>query len=344
MAIPVIDHDVWSRKLRNLDDYQEDVKRITPQSSLMKPFGPSIWLVDDDSTRMVVIALPGGGGAWIWNPAVISDTLSDEIQARCGGVRHIVAPKPNPHLQDWSIMYPAAKLYIRPGMAVDDSLVTDFILTDQPMRDYGMEIDQVIFRGSRRDEVVFFHKQSQTVIFCDLIQRTIMDTTSVTGYLADAFGYANNQTPKEWQYSFWWGGEMELPSRALYKVKQQWNPVQLVVANGDCASTKAMDIIQDALSWIPEWSPPRTTQDVRVTLEPSLSRVSFTTGKEQPNLRVVTNNDDYGDGDDEQLSDPSFNRNGNSSRYEIHKGPPLSTNTASFDMPDIETGESFTVM
>lgn len=277
MAIPYEDHG-FGVKLLDLDGYQEDPKLITPQTSFMIPFGSNIWKVDDMDSRMVVIALEGGGGAWIWNPTPYRQDVAEEIEARCGGVRHIVAPKPNPHLSSWRGAYPAAKLYVECHMIVEETV--DFLITDTPMREYGMAIDQLLIRGSSKDEIVFFHKCSSTVIFCDLIHRHVADTYSIVGYLKHQFGYANSQTPKDFQLSVWWSGNIEMASRAVQTILNQWKPTRLIVASGECASEGATEIVKGALRWIPEWKE-NDYANRKVTLETSLSRLSFTTGTRQ---------------------------------------------------------------
>ena len=293
MAIPVVDHG-FSNRLLNLDDYVEDPKLLSPQTSFLTEFGPSIYLMcSTDGNNMVVIALQSGVGVWLWNPLAFQTALLDEIIARCGGVRHIVVPKQNQHLSDWTQACPAAKVYVAPGITIDDDDITiDFLLTDTPMREYAMEIDQLAIRGSQADELIFFHKPSKTILFCDFIQRTVMDKYSFRGFIMHQLGYVNSQTSKSWKLDLWLRGEMELTSRAKYTILQQWKPTQLISSTGDCAPKGAIEIIQSALAWIPDWKGD-TNNDQTVTLETSLNKLFFTTGKQPIPL------------DQEESSDPN---------------------------------------
>lgn len=281
MAIPIVDHS-FPNRLLNLDDYVEDPKLLSPQTSFLTEFGPSIYLSNSgiDGNNMVVIALQSGVGVWVWNPLAFHTALLDEIMARCGGIRHIVVPKYNQHLFEWTQACPAAKVYIAPGITIhDDDITTDFLLTDTPMREYAMEIDQLVIRGSHAEEVIFFHKPSQTILFCDFIQRNIMDKYTIRGFIMHQLGYVNSQTSKRWKLDLWLRGEMELTSRAKHTILHQWKPTQLISSTGDCAPEGAMEIIQSALAWIPDWKGD-TSNDQVVTLETSLNKISFTTGKQ----------------------------------------------------------------
>ena len=103
--------------------------------------------------------------------------------------------------------------------------------------------------------------------------------------------YVNSQTSKRWKLDLWLRGEMELTSRAKHTILHQWKPTQLISSTGDCAPEGAMEIIQSALAWIPDWKGD-TSNDQVVTLETSLNKISFTTGKQSIPL------------DQEESSDP----------------------------------------
>jgi hypothetical protein len=154
-----------------------------PTSILLQPFGPSLWIVEGPvvdfygfpyPTRMVVIAL--SKGAWIWSPISFSTTLEEEILQKAGPILHIVAPN-KIHwlfLHEWTSRYPQARIYAAPGLKerrVVADIEIDTVLGDVPDPSYASDIDQIVFKGSVMDEVVFYHLASKTVIFCDLIQR-----------------------------------------------------------------------------------------------------------------------------------------------------------------------------
>jgi len=122
---------------------------------------------------MAVVRL-SDGSAWVWSPIALTDELCASVNA-IGPVRHIVSPNKIHHLflAEWAKRWPEARMYAAPGLAKRrPNLHFDAELDDLSDPAWADDIDQVIFRGSfAMEEVTFFHKESRTVIDCDLIQR-----------------------------------------------------------------------------------------------------------------------------------------------------------------------------
>jgi hypothetical protein len=148
----------------------------------LQSFGPEIWLADGSDadvagfrypTRMAVIRL-AGGDLFIWSPVALSAGLMAEVEA-LGEVRHLVAPNSLHHLflGEWQQAHPQARLYAAPGLRQRrGDLVFDYDLADTPPPEWAADLDQVIVRGNAiTTEVVFFHGQSGSVLFTDLIQQ-----------------------------------------------------------------------------------------------------------------------------------------------------------------------------
>lgn len=148
---------------------------------LLTPFGPDIWISDGGTvdvagfrypTRMAVMKL-GDGGLFVWSPTALSPDLRQEVDA-LGSVRCIVAPNSLHHLftPDWKAAYPSAKLFAAPGLQKRRAdIAFDSELSDAPPPEWRDHIDQVIVRGNAiTQEVVFFHRASNTVLFTDLLQ------------------------------------------------------------------------------------------------------------------------------------------------------------------------------
>lgn len=123
-------------------------------------------------TRMVVIRLRDGG-LFIWSPVALNDTLRAAVDA-LGPVHHIVAPNALHHLHvgEWRLAYPDATIYAAPGLRDRrQDMVFDDDLGETSPAAWSGEIDQVVVRGNWiTSEVVFFHRNSRTAIFTDLIQ------------------------------------------------------------------------------------------------------------------------------------------------------------------------------
>jgi Domain of unknown function (DUF4336) len=149
---------------------------------MLKPFGPEIWIADGPAvstggfhygTRMAVIRL-SDGGLFIWSPIKLTDDLRAEVEA-LGEVRHLVAPNSLHHLflDDWRFAYPNAKLCAPPGLRKKRKDIDfDGDLGDEPAAAWANDIDQAMVPGNLiTTEVVFFHRNSATVLFTDLIQQ-----------------------------------------------------------------------------------------------------------------------------------------------------------------------------
>ncbi|WP_371260613.1 DUF4336 domain-containing protein [Bradyrhizobium sp. Ec3.3] len=149
---------------------------------MLTEFGRDIWIADGPNvsvagfhyhTRMAVMRLPDQS-LFVWSPTKITESLREAVDA-VGQVRHIVAPNSLHHLflPEWKRAYPGAKLHAPPGLRqrrADISFDTD--LGDVPNADWAGQIDQVQVRGNLiTTEVVFFHAESRTVLFTDLLQQ-----------------------------------------------------------------------------------------------------------------------------------------------------------------------------
>lgn len=143
-------------------------------------FGPEIWVVEGRETevagfryptRMVVVRLTEGD-LFVWSPVALSTSLKAEIAA-LGEVHHLVAPNSLHHLflDEWRQAYPQARLHAAPGLRRRRPDL-DAELGDTPPAEWAQDLDQVVVRGNAlTTEVVFFHHQSNSVLFTDLIQQ-----------------------------------------------------------------------------------------------------------------------------------------------------------------------------
>ena len=227
---------------------------------MLKEFGPSIYIADGPAvsfygfpypTRMAVVRL-ADGSVWAWSPVALTDELADAVDA-IGPVRHIVSPNKIHHLflEEWKARWPDARLYAPPGLAKrKPELLFDAELGDQPEEAWAADIDQVIFHGSfAMEEVVFFHKESRTVLVCDLIQRH--PEQAMTGWKGrlmrlDSLVGEHGSTPREWRASFLWRRKARIARDKLLS----WKPQRLIIAHGQCEQSGAAPIVADALGWI----------------------------------------------------------------------------------------------
>ncbi len=227
---------------------------------MLEEFGPSLYVADGPTvsfygfpypTRMAVARL-SDGSAWVWSPVALTGELVDAVDA-IGPVQYIVSPNKIHHLflAEWAERWPDARVYAPPGLAKrKPELRFHAELGDDPEPAWAEDIDQVIVRGSSfMEEVVFFHKESRTAIFCDLIQRHPEEKmTGWKGLLMrmDSLVGEHGSTPREWRASFL----RRSKARAARDVVLGWRPERLLIAHGDCAQSGASAIIENALRWI----------------------------------------------------------------------------------------------
>lgn len=149
---------------------------------MLKEFGPNIWTADGSAvtaaggfrypTRIAIIRLTNGDLV-LWSPTALSDDFRAEVE-KLGAVKYLIPPNSLHHtfLGDWQRAYPDAKVYAPPGLREKRKDVRfDADFGDGPIAAWGAEIDHAIMWGNRiTTEVVFFHRQSRTALFTDLIQ------------------------------------------------------------------------------------------------------------------------------------------------------------------------------
>jgi len=147
---------------------------------MLSPFGPGIWIADGAEaevlgfaypTRMAVVRL-ADGGVLLWSPVALTEALRGEVST-LGPVREIVAPTASHHLWlgEWQAAFPGARLHGAPGLARKRSdLSFDSELGDAPDPSWAGVLDQVVIGNRIAPEVVFFHRESATAIFTDLLQ------------------------------------------------------------------------------------------------------------------------------------------------------------------------------
>lgn len=144
----------------------------------LEPVAPNLWCAWRPQrfyglpvgTRMTVICLHGGR-LLLHSPVELDDELRAAIDA-IGEVCYVVAPNKLHHLYAGKVAehYPAARLWIAPGLETKrPDLRHEAILGDDAPVEWRDEVEQVFVAGRPfENEVVFFHRESRTLIVSDL--------------------------------------------------------------------------------------------------------------------------------------------------------------------------------
>lgn len=202
-------------------------------------------------TRMAVIRL-SGGGLFIWSPVSLSDSLRSAVDA-LGEVQHIVAPNSLHHLSlpEWQRAYPGATLYAPPKLRAKRTDITfDADLDDTPVPDWVGDVDHVVMQGNPiTTEVVFFHRQSGTVLFTDLLQQ--FPETWFSGWRKivaklDLMIAPEPTVPRKFRTAF---TNRKASRMALGRILA-WPAQQVLMAHGTPVTQDAKGVLNRAFGWL----------------------------------------------------------------------------------------------
>lgn len=235
----------------------------------LKPVDDNVWIVDGSvvrmamygttipfSTRMTVVRL-NNGELWCHSPIELTEALKTEIDA-IGSVRHLVSPNKihYAHINTWAKAYPEATAWASPGVrerATQQKIQVTFNadLTDEPPPQWANEIDQLIVRGSRfMDEVVFFHRNSATLILADLIENFEPNKVSPNvRWLLKLAGSADpdGKAPLDLRLTFW-GHKAQ--ARKCVEQMLQWQPERIILSHGRCYASNGVAELRRAFRWL----------------------------------------------------------------------------------------------
>lgn len=218
-----------------------------------------IWAIDGHpvrfltfpySLRSIVVDL-GGGELFVHSPVQLA-AARDAVDAR-GVVRHLVSPNKLHHLflGQWKAAYPNAALYAPPGLrARRPDLSFDADLADRPARAWAHMLDQVVVRGSFfMDEVLFFHRQSRSLLVGDLIENHDPQTLDRWHRIlarANAMLAPHGKTPRNFRLTFWRRNE----ARQAIRQVLCWEPRRVLVMHGPLIENDAVAFLRRAFAWL----------------------------------------------------------------------------------------------
>lgn len=201
-------------------------------------------------TRMTVVRLPDGA-LWIHSP-VPADPMLLRALAELGPVRHLVAPSTLHYwwLADWHDLFPDASLW---GPAPLAHKARRKLPPFQPLGDHDWPdaLDQLTVSSSVFEEVVFFHRQSRTLILADLIENFELPRVNShwQRFLIRLGGVAApaGKAPLDMQISFWRHRDALL--RAV-RAMLAWQPERIVLAHGAPFFRNGGAELRRAFGWV----------------------------------------------------------------------------------------------
>jgi hypothetical protein len=203
----------------------------------------------DFSARTTYVALKDGG-LWVHSPGPLSAELRAQVD-RLGPVRHIVAPGSYHYfyVSEWQRAYADAETWLCPGIERKrPELEFDWLLGDRAPQAWDNEFEQVLVRGNRAIwEVVFFHRESQTLIVTDLIEN-IGDQTQGTNFTLKLWWKAvfhmwNRAKPAP-EYQLGWR-DKSAAKKSLERILE-WDFARIILAHGDLIDVDAKQVARAA--------------------------------------------------------------------------------------------------
>jgi hypothetical protein len=205
------------------------------------------------TTRMTIVRLTDQS-LWIHSPEKLNDSLQAEL-AEIGQVAYLISPNKLHHLflDEWLVAYPLAKSYAAPGLiSKRKDLRFDAELKPDAEAAWSDEILQALFKGSPlMQEVVFFHKQSETLILTDLIEN--VDPKSLNFWQRVVARFAgilapHGHMPIDWRLSFKFGNRTE--AKESLSVMIGWKPKNIIVSHGKCIFGDGERFLNESFSWL----------------------------------------------------------------------------------------------
>jgi len=199
---------------------------------------------------MTIVRL-ASGFLLVHSPIRPTDAMREEL-SRLGEVRFIVAPNKYHHLYagEFAAAFPDARLYIAPGLQEKrKDLRFHGILSDEPEPYWEDSLKQHVFQGIPAvNEVVFFHPESRTVIFTDLVFNFSSDLSPGQKLFALLDGvYEKTAVSRLTRYILL--GDRKLARRSADKILE-WDFDKVVLAHKDVVHEDGHEAVRKAFEKI----------------------------------------------------------------------------------------------
>jgi len=202
----------------------------------------------ETGTRMTVVQL-GDGGLFVHSPVPL-DTATRATVDGLGPVKAIIAPSRFHHLSvgEWMRAYPAAIVCACPGLERKRrDLTWHRVLGDEPEPEWRGEIDQVFF-GARplENEVVFFHRQTRTLVCADAVFNLATHPSRFTRIVARLMG---QRKPGATLFE-----RVLIRDRAAARAQVDrmlaWRPDRIILAHGYIIDRGGEEVLRRAYAWL----------------------------------------------------------------------------------------------
>jgi hypothetical protein len=241
------------------------VDAYTPMDTLQR-LTEDVWIVDGPlirfgipwpklpfPTRMCIVRLPDRS-LFVHSPTPLNPSLKRQVES-LGSVRWLIAPNRLHYswIPEWKREFASAHVYLAPGVrehAKRDLEFQSFDLNADEGYAWDEHIGTLPVRGDYLTEMVFFHRQTRTLVLTDLIENFEPHKLSLPMRLVTR--WARVQDPD---------GQMALDLRRTFSAHKAelrgavsrmlaWNPIRIVLAHGRCYNRGGEQELRRAFRWL----------------------------------------------------------------------------------------------
>lgn len=202
----------------------------------------------ETGTRMTVVRL-GDGGLFVHSPVALDAGTREAVDA-LGQVKALVAPSLFHHLYiaEWARAYPDASLSACPGMEKKrEDLSWGAVLSDEPEAQWKGELEQVLFSAwTMANEVIFFHRKSNTIISSDFMFNLSSHPSRLTRAVAVMVGQREPGTTLLERVLI----RKRAAAREQIDRVVAWGAERVVLAHGDIIASNGTDAVRRAYRWL----------------------------------------------------------------------------------------------
>ncbi len=222
---------------------------------MLTSFADDVWLARvpirfwgvETGARMTVVRL-SDGGLFVHSPVALDAALRREIDD-LGEVRAVVAPSLFHHLRvaQWMAAYPRALFAACPGLEWKRTdLAFGCVIADPPHPLWAADLDQVYFSARRENEVVFFHRQSRTMICADALLNLSTHERASTRAVAWLMG---NSAPGVGHLERFMIRDRGLARRQVDRILL-WDIERIVLGHGGLVERDGREVVRRAYAWL----------------------------------------------------------------------------------------------
>jgi hypothetical protein len=196
---------------------------------------------------MTVIRL-SSSGLFIHSPVAL-DAATRRAVDDLGAVRAVVAPSLFHHLRvaQWMAAYPGATFAACPGLDWKrPDLPFTCVVADQPHSIWADDLEQVYFSARRENEVVFFHKQTRTLVCADALLHLSTHGDAATRAVAWLMG---NHAPGVGHLERFMIRDRGLARRQVDRILA-WEIERIVLGHGALVERDGRAVVRRAYAWL----------------------------------------------------------------------------------------------